>query len=138
MTSLKQVNDNEGCGYGGDYILSGSQIFSKHISNLQSITLYRISGSEFAFLFLLTEEAAKEIDLKISSIKSIENNDRFDNGFARHALTRVNHHEDFTEVVKRLDNQLAHNQYTENANGLVTVLLMQKITLVKNENGSVF
>jgi EAL domain-containing protein (putative c-di-GMP-specific phosphodiesterase class I)/HAMP domain-containing protein len=126
MTSLKQVNDNEGYGYGDDYILSGSQIFSKHINNLQDITLYRISGSEFAFLCSLTEEAAKEIDLKISSIISIESNERFDNGFARHTLTRVNHHEDFTEVVKRLDTQLAHNQYTDNANGLVAALSMQK------------
>jgi HAMP domain-containing protein len=60
MTSLKQVNDDEGYGGGDDYILSGAQLFSKQMHNLQGASLYRISGSEFAFLISLTDNAAKD------------------------------------------------------------------------------
>lgn len=126
MTSLKHVNDNEGYGSGDDYILSGAQLFSKQISALQDATFYRISGSEFAFLSLLTEEAAKEIDEQIAANIMIESSSRFNNGFAKHSLTRVNHQEDFAEVVKRLDHQLVHNQYAENDKGLVTAQMMKK------------
>ncbi|WP_350431233.1 LapD/MoxY N-terminal periplasmic domain-containing protein [Shewanella sp. H8] len=120
MTSLKQVNDNEGYGSGDDYILSGAQLFSKKINNLQGTTLYRISGSEFAFLSLLTEDEAKVVDKQITSYIMIESSSRFSNGFAKHTLTRVNHQESFAEVIKRLDNQLICNQYADNATGLVS------------------
>ncbi len=120
MTSLKHINDIEGYGSGDDYILAGAQLFSQQMSNLQDATLYRISGSEFAFLSLLTEDAAKTIDQQIASVIHIESSDRFVHGFAKHSLTRVNHEEQFAEVVKRLDHQLVHNQYAHNDTGLVT------------------
>lgn len=126
MTSLKHINDMEGYGSGDDYILSGAQLFSQQMSSLQDATLYRISGSEFAFLSLLTEDAAKTIDQQIASSINIEASDRFVHGFAKHSLTRVNHQEEFAEVVKRLDHQLVHNQYAQNDKGLVTPQSMQK------------
>lgn len=126
MTSLKHINDIEGYGSGDDYILAGAQLFSQQMSNLQDATLYRISGSEFAFLSLLTEDAAKTIDQQIASVIHIESSDRFVHGFAKHSLTRVNHEEQFAEVVKRLDHQLVHNQYAHNDTGLVTPQSMQK------------
>ncbi|WP_372944082.1 LapD/MoxY N-terminal periplasmic domain-containing protein [Shewanella sp.] len=126
MTSLKHINDMEGYGSGDDYILSGAQLFSQQMSSLQDATLYRISGSEFVFLSLLTEDAAKTIDQQIASSINIEASDRFVHGFAKHSLTRVNHQEEFAEVVKRLDHQLVHNQYAQNDKGLVTPQSMQK------------
>ena len=126
MTSLKQVNDNDGYGSGDDYILSGAQLFSEQMNSLHEATLYRISGSEFAFLSLLTEDAAKEVDQQMASCILIESSSRFSNGFAKHSLTRVNHQEDFADVVMRLDNQLVHNQYADNPMGLVSAKGMQK------------
>lgn len=126
MTSLKHINDIEGYGSGDEYILSGAQIFSQQMSLLQEATLYRISGSEFAFLSLLTEDAAKSIDQQMAAIINIEGSNRFANGFAKHALTRVNHQEEFAAVVKRLDHQLVHNQYADNDKGLVAAQGMQK------------
>jgi EAL domain-containing protein (putative c-di-GMP-specific phosphodiesterase class I)/GGDEF domain-containing protein len=126
MTSLKQVNDDEGYGGGDDYILSGAQLFSKQMHNLQGASLYRISGSEFAFLISLTDNAAKDLDQQMAASILIESSPRFSNGFAKHSLTRVNHQEDFADVVMRLDNQLVHNQYADNAKGLVSAKAMQK------------
>lgn len=126
MTSLKQVNDNEGYGSGDDYILSGAELFSKQMHNLQDASLYRISGSEFAFLISLTDNAAKDLDQQMAASILIESSPRFSNGFAKHSLTRVNHQEDFADVVMRLDNQLVHNQYADNAKGLVSAKAMQK------------
>jgi diguanylate cyclase (GGDEF)-like protein len=119
MSSLKAINDKEGYGCGDDYILRGAAVLSKQIEQMHESQLYRISGSEFAFLSLLTEASAKVIDTQFSNSLTIENGEYFEHGFAKHALTRVNHHESFTDVVKRLDNQLVHNQYSEAANGLV-------------------
>jgi EAL domain-containing protein (putative c-di-GMP-specific phosphodiesterase class I)/GGDEF domain-containing protein len=126
MTSLKQVNDDEGYGGGDDYILSGAQLFSKQMHNLQGASLYRISGSEFAFLISLTDNAAKDLDQQMAASILIESSPRFSNGFAKHSLTRVNHQEDFADVVMRLDNQLVHNQYADNAKGLVSAKAMHK------------
>jgi diguanylate cyclase (GGDEF)-like protein len=119
LTSLKAINDEEGYGCGDKYILRGVAVLCKQIEQMHESQLYRISGSEFAFLSLLTEDSAKVIDSQLTNSLTIENGEYFKNGFAKHALTRVNHHESFTDAVKRLDNQLVHNQYSEAINGLV-------------------
>ncbi len=119
MTSLQVINDKEGYGCGDAYILQGATVLSKQIEQMHESQLYRISGSEFAFISLLTEESVKVIDTQFANSLTIENGEYFKNGFAKHALTRVNHHESFTDAVKRLDNQLVQNQYSEAVNGLV-------------------
>lgn len=117
MTSLKWVNEKEGYGSGDEYISEGAGLLHVEFNHLNDVSIFRISGSEFAILSQGTDEVAVAINNKLTDSFSLANSNRFDHGFAQHAMTRVNSNEPFSDVVKRLDTQITLNDFNAASKG---------------------
>ncbi|MGZ9898569.1 EAL domain-containing protein [Shewanella gaetbuli] len=111
MTSLQEINDNEGYTSGDEYILEGAHLINKILAPYSGVELYRISGSEFAILSSSTDESIKTISEHISESFIQAKTNRFPSGFAQHSIAKVKPTDGFGEVAKRLDTQLTLNNF---------------------------
>ncbi len=111
MPSLQSINSNEGYGSGDSYISEGSELLLSLSHNIEGIDVYRISGSEFAILAYVTEEIANEFSQNMLDAFNIANSSRFEEGFANQVITKVSLTDSFTDVTKRLDTLLTHDNY---------------------------
>ncbi|WP_434938307.1 bifunctional diguanylate cyclase/phosphodiesterase [Shewanella sp. HL-SH8] len=121
LTSLQLINDTEGYAHGDAYITEGATILADQVSVYNDVSLYRVSGSEFAILSQTTHDLVSILDGKIGDAFSVANTNRFSQGFAKHALTSVEYSETFSDAAQRLDSQLTHDSYLDSpVTGLTT------------------
>ncbi|WP_076539489.1 LapD/MoxY N-terminal periplasmic domain-containing protein [Shewanella sp. UCD-KL21] len=114
MPSLKSINDKQGYAAGDAYIKLGAHIISKQLNQITEIQLYRVSGSEFAFLSPLTEDAVKLVHKQLIDILVANNTEHdLEDGFAKYTVTCIRANESFSDTLKRLDTQLTTNPYCD-------------------------
>ncbi|MEZ9367510.1 LapD/MoxY N-terminal periplasmic domain-containing protein [Shewanella sp. 10N.286.51.B2] len=121
MSSLKSVNDKQGYAHGDAYIQLGADVICKHLKSMHDAQLYRISGSEFALISPMTEDAIKLVDKNLTDILATEDNEEFEYGFAKYAVTCIEPHEMIVDTLKRLDTQLIANSYLDKTTKLSTL-----------------
>ncbi|MDO6613526.1 EAL domain-containing protein [Shewanella sp. 1_MG-2023] len=111
MTSLKQINDSEGYSAGDNYITEAANLFKKQITPFNQITMFRVSGSEFIILSLMSSNEAEQLNSSLNESISLASNTQYPQGFAKHVSTKVDLSESFTCAVQRCDTEIATQQY---------------------------
>ncbi|MCL1065343.1 EAL domain-containing protein [Shewanella olleyana] len=111
MSSLQEINDTQGYSAGDSYILWAANLFKTQVTPFDESTLYRISGSEFVILSLLSSEQASKLDNLLNEAISVASNDHYPQDFAKQIMTMVQLDETFPETIQRCDTNIATQEY---------------------------
>lgn len=107
LSSLKQVNDNDGYAAGDAYVETAATLLQAQLRQLEAAQLFRISGSEFAILARFGENSASEFRLMLEQTFAIAADSRFNNGFAKVSLLALQDGDQLSQALARLDGDQA-------------------------------
>ncbi|ALZ77069.1 EAL domain-containing protein [Rheinheimera sp. F8] len=103
LTSLKQVNDQQGYAAGDQYVEKAAGLLQQQARTQELAQVFRISGSEFAILTQFGEGSASTFQLQLQQTFEIANSEQYPHGFAAVVMAPLQGAEELSSVLARLD-----------------------------------
>lgn len=110
LSSLKQVNDQQGYASGDLYVQKAADLLLHHVRGQESAQLFRVSGSEFAVLARFGQSSAEEFRTGLQQTFEIARTDAYTAGFATVVMRKLTAGEDLSTTLSHLDSEQARQE----------------------------